>query len=339
MTAEQSSRTVLTARGPEDVLALVPVVLGFEPAESLVMLTFGCDPPFHARADLPDRTEELPELVDSLLDPARRHRVPRVILVAYSDRDRLAERALKAVARAFWRSGIEVLEGLRTDGRRWHAVPRRAGVPAIGVPYDISGHPFAVQAVYDGRVVHGSRADLEASLLPDPERVARVVSALAGLANELPPGLVEGRWARDLVAGHVAARTSPSDDDVARLLRGVLDVRVRDAAWSSLRHELAVGHVGFWTDVLRRAPDPLAPAPAALLAFAAWQAGHGALAWCAVDRCQDVDPAYGLADLVAQALAGAVPPTAWDGEIDWERAFGPNIGSDAEPGIDAEPSG
>ena len=54
MTADQTSPTTLTARTPEDILAVVPVVLGFEPTESLVMLTFGSDPPFHARVDLPD---------------------------------------------------------------------------------------------------------------------------------------------------------------------------------------------------------------------------------------------------------------------------------------------
>ena len=55
--------TTMTARTPEDVLAVVPVVLGFEPHDSLVMLTFGADPPFHARVDLPDRRSEVPDLV------------------------------------------------------------------------------------------------------------------------------------------------------------------------------------------------------------------------------------------------------------------------------------
>ena len=45
----------LTAKSPEDVLAMVPVVLGFTPTDSLVMLTFGAASPFHARVDLPDR--------------------------------------------------------------------------------------------------------------------------------------------------------------------------------------------------------------------------------------------------------------------------------------------
>jgi hypothetical protein len=321
MTADQTSRRTshctMTARGPEDVLAAVPVVLGFEPTESLVMLTFGCDPPFHARADLAERPEEVPEMVESLLAPARRHRVPRVFLLAYSDRDRFAERTLRATAGAFRRAGIEVIDGLRTDGRRWHPVPARPGIPAHGVPYDISTHPFAAQAVYDGRVVHGSRAALEASLVADPDRVAGVVAALAGLATDARPALEEGGWAHDLVAAHVERGTPADDVEVARLLRGMLDVRVRDAAWAPLQRQKAREHVAFWSDVIRRTPDPLVPAPAALLAFAAWQAGQGALAWCAVDRCLEVEPAYSLAEPIARILTEAVPPQSWDGVVDW----------------------
>ena len=101
---------------------------------------------------------------------------------------------------------------------------------------------------------------------------------------------------------------------------------MRDAAWSPLRRSQAHGHVAFWTDVVRRTPDPLVPAPAALLAFAAWQAGQGALAWCAVDRCLEVEPAYSLAELVARILIEAVPPQSWDGEIDWESGLaGPPV--------------
>ena len=322
MTADQTTpTTTLTARTPEDILAVVPVVLGFEPSESLAMLTFGSDPPFHARADLPDHAEQLAAMTSSLVDPARHHRVRRVFLIAYSQRDRFADRALRATADAMRRAGIEVIDGLRTDGRRWHPVPRRAGVPAQGVPYDLAAHPFAAQAVYDGRVVHASREGLVASVAADPDRVARVVPALAALTGDRPPALDEGHWVRELVVRHVASGTAPDDAEVARLLRGLLDVRVRDAAWSPLCRDRAREHVEFWADVVRRAPDPLVPAPAALLAFAAWQAGHGALAWCAVDRCVDVDPDYSLAALVAQLLDRAVPPDSWEGEFDWTQGL------------------
>ena len=65
---------------------------------------------------------------------------------------------------------------------------------------------------------------------------------------------------------------------------------------------------------MRRRPPTRWPAPAALLAFAAWQAGDGALAWCAVDRCLEADPDYSLAGLVAELLTAAVPPRVVGGD-------------------------
>ncbi len=319
MTTRQQPRTTLTARTPEDVLALVPVVLGFEPTESLVLLTFGAATPFHARVDLPDPgdDDQLEEVAATLLAPARLHRVRQVLLVGYSEHDRPAERTLRHVRRAFRKAGVAVIDALRTDGRRWYAVPPRAGVPDHGVPYDLAGHRFAAQAVLDGRVVRGSRAEVAATVATDREGVAGVVAALAALTGEAAPALEEGLWARELVVRRTRERSSPTDAEVARLLRGVLDVRVRDAAWSPLSRETALDHVDLWADVVRRAPDPLVPAPAALLAFAAWQAGDGALAWCAVDRAHEVDPAYSLAGLVAELLTQAVPPSTWEGGFDW----------------------
>ena len=55
----------------------------------------------------------------------------------------------------------------------------------------------------------------------------------------------------------------------------------------------------------------LRAAPAALLGFAAWLSGNGALAWCAVECAQEAEPGYTLAGLLSEALAGAVPPSAW----------------------------
>ncbi len=81
----ETSKLTLTAKSPEDVLAMVPVVLGFTPTDSLVMLTFGAANPFHARVDLPDRPRDVRHVVASLLEPAARHGVSRVLLVGYAD--------------------------------------------------------------------------------------------------------------------------------------------------------------------------------------------------------------------------------------------------------------
>ena len=85
-----------------------------------------------------------------------------------------------------------------------------------------------------------------------------------------------------------AGRFTPVE--LARVLLGLLDAEGRDAAWAAMTRDAAERHVRLWTDAVQRAPDDLVAAPAAVLGLAAWLAGHGALAWCAVDRCQAVDP-------------------------------------------------
>jgi hypothetical protein len=95
---------------------------------------------------------------------------------------------------------------------------------------------------------------------------------------------------------------------------------VRDAVWLVMTPDTAREHVGLWTDVVRRSPLDVLAAPAALLGFAAWLSGQGALAWCAIDRCRAADPDYALAGLLAEMLVHAVPPSVWD---DWAAAEDP----------------
>lgn len=304
-----------TARSPEDLLAVVPVVLGFQPQESLVLLTFGADQPFHARVDLPTTSADAERVVDQLVGPCRRHGVRQAVLLVYTGDVHSASRVSRGLVRAMTRSGIDVVEALRAHEGRWYvATGPRDGVPDAGVAYDVSAHPFAAQAVLDGRVTHESREALAATLAPDRVTVVATLDAVAALPGGQPDVAAESAWARETVRRHVRADTAPGDAELARLLVGMLDLPVRDAAWEVVRRDEAERHERFWTDVVRRCPGPLVAAPAALLAFAAWLAGHGALAWCALDRCEEAAPGYRLAGYLAQALGNAVPPSVWDEE-------------------------
>ncbi len=299
----------LTARTPEDLLALVPVVLGFQPQDSVVMLTFGSQRSFHARVDLPDATEPVAEMIDALLAPACHHGVQRVVFVVYSEEALVVERVSRRLLRAFREADIDVIDLIRADGRRWFPMLRhRSWAPASGVPYDVTAHPFAAQAVVDGQVTHRSRADLAASLEPEPDRVAAVEAAGRGLVDETDP-----LWVGATVLRHLAEATLPGDEEAARLLAAIsADVDARDAAWIGFTRQHSEHQVVLWTDLLRRAPADLCAAPAAVLAMAAWFAGRGALAWCAVDRAEEAAPGHSLARLVGDLLAAAVPPTAWE---------------------------
>lgn len=325
----------MTARCPEDLLAMASVTLGFTPSDSVAMLTFGAVHSFHARVDLPSCRSELPGLVESLMHPALRHGVPRVVLVFFTDDEVAARRAWRALREACGDAAIEVLEALRADGRRWFPLlhgPRR--IRDLGLPYDVSNHPFLVEAVLRGQVLRGSRDELVASLEPLPDRVAGVRSALrhrpalsdGARAPSTERLLAEGAWVEAAVRRHIALRTSPGDDEVARLLRALGSFPLFRAALCVVAHDTATACVELWTDVLRRSPAELAAAPAALLGWSAWQAGHGALAWCAVEVATTVAPGHDLCAELSTLLDNAVPPGEWAPDRDWAAALSPRAG-------------
>jgi hypothetical protein len=333
--ATATTTTTLTARSPEDLLAAAAVVLGFWPTESVVMLTFDAEHPFHARIDLPRARSALPDLARTLVQPAVHHRVGRVVVLVHTAERDLGRAAWRALRSAFRRHGIDVVEALLVGADRFHPLLADGPASEVGVPFDpdaIAAHPFLAQAVLDGRVLHRSRGELAAGLVPDPVAVARVEAIAADLPTRDPgvlepvaAQLAEGAWAHDLVTRHLdrhaAGDGSPSDADVARLLCGMQSLRVRDAAWSAITRARARPAAAFFADVLRRAPAALVPAAAALVGWAAWQSGDGALAWCAIDRVEAVDPAYGLARLLAEALERAMPPSVWTDGFDWKEGL------------------
>lgn len=334
-----SPATSYSVRTPEDLLAMVPVLLGFEPEESVTLLTFGRagrrsggDGCFHARVDLPAGVagdavagdvgdtvldHELDEMVDSLVDPVVRHRVERLVVVVHSTRRATAGLAGDRLTRALAdrAPATEVIDVLHADGRCWWSLLPGRPAGGAGTPYDVSHHPLRVQAVVAGRVTHASRSALAATLEPDEEGRARLEALLVRTGRRAGPAAdpaAEDAWVAATVAGAVTSGDVLDDAAALRLLLALGDPRVRDAACRALERSVAVAHVALWRDLLRRSPTGLQAEPAALLGLAAWVAGDGALAWCALDRCAAVAPSHGLAALVAAALQRAVPPSAWE---------------------------
>lgn len=320
-------------RTPADLLALVPYVLGFHPEESLVLFSLG-EGGVHARVDLLPDPEALDAAVGSLRAAAARNRSWRVALVAYTDDHRLALEAVERASEAMDGLGVEVVEAVRADGARVFDLTGCRGpcCPPDGTPYDLTSHPYTAELVLAGRVSLGSRQDLADSLLcEDPvvvgevaraaeEARARSAEAAAEPTRLGPTGIVragrrhlveEATWVRGRVRRYLRSGEPLDAEEAGRMVVALATVEVRDVAWSEMNRANAERHVDLWRDLLRRTPLEWSAAPAALLGFAAWLAGDGALAWCAVDRCQVAEPDYGMAALLAQALAAAVPPSTW----------------------------
>jgi len=309
----------MSATCPEVLLAFVPVAIGFAPADSVVMLTVKGTRPFHARIDLPEDEEDLDEVVTALLRPARQHGIARVVFVIYDDDTAMADETAWSLHTTFTQAGIEVFEVLRVHDDHYFAVlPGRPSSAYRGVRFEARHHPFAAHSIFGGRVTHDSREALAATLIRDEIATARVEKALDS-AQPVAPHQV-----RALVAEHAGSRSPTPPEVVAALALSMLDGSLRDEAWRWLTRTSAASYVDFWSDVVRRSPEALVPGPASVLAFTAWLAGEGALAWCAVDRARAVDPEHSLAGLVADMLTSATSPDQWD--LLATPSVGPSLG-------------
>lgn len=306
------------ARGPEDLIALVPYLLGFHPEESVVLLTFGAPAgSFHARTDLPEGTDERAAMVEVLCEAVRNNGVEVTAVVVFSSDAERARACCAELVPALQVSGASVLDAVRADGRCWWSVLEDAEPH----PYDLSCHPFTAERVLEGQAAFRSRGELADSIVgDDPEDSARVAEAADEVADELLAGgqlrvqevaRTNALWLRDRLAAASKLDDRLSVADAGRVLVLVQLVSMRDVACSRISRSTAHEHVLLWRDLLRRAPSDLVPGAAALLGLAAWLDGDGALAWCAIDRCREVDPDHSLALHLADLLQRAVPPGTW----------------------------
>lgn len=321
----------LHVRCTEDLIAAAPLVLGFQPADSVVMLTAEGEHVFHARTGLPDRADPAAmasEVAETMLCPARRNGVRRVVFLFFSDDERVVRRVWAALRRGCEQSRLHVVDAVRVDDRRYFPLIGAKRLREVGVGYDVAGHPFAAQAVLQGIVVEKDREAVAARVAPDPraQRAVQEVLTRRGLGELEPPRTAAerrlwGEWLQRVVRTHTQRGTVATDGQLARIGWCMQDVRVRDAAWALIRRPEADRHQAFWTDAVRRMPEPLVPAPAMLLGWAAWQAGHGALAWIAIDRCRAVDPGYGMATILASCLDQALPPDTLACDFSWDEGL------------------
>ncbi len=314
--------STFVARSPADLIAVVPAVLGFHPRDSVVLLTFG--PPrggFHARVDLPVASPEQEEVAEVLLGAVRVNEARRVAVLVYTDDIEAARAQCLLLVRGLIDLGADVIEVLRVDDGRWHLVPEDG---SAGTPYEIETHPFTAQRVFEGHVVHRDREELADSLVgTDEEDAVEVALSATRFADLLAAAQVggdsvhellrsEGRWLQRRIRTRVADGSNLDAGDAGRLLVLASLVPTRDVAWAEITRATSGQQVEVWRELVRRSPRDLLPGACGLLAFAAWQHGDGALAWCAIDRCLEVDPDYSMAHCVAEVLTGAVPPGVWE---------------------------
>lgn len=295
-------------RTEEDLLALAPAVLGFWPDQDVMMQTYGAARSFHARTDLPFGASEdqARAMAAAFVGPAVRFEVDAVALLFTAADLEDADRVWPTLREEFHRAGILVICAIAADGERYRRLDEHpAGGPRGRLrAYDVSDHPIVLQALLEGRIGYGSRAEMVAALEPDPSRVSAVVRAEREAGRR---GRQLSTSALVAVAHAIYDPVPPNPVEVADLLR-VID---RDAAWLQLCGDggpPAEEACRFWAAVLPQTPDEYVADVASVLGFAAWRRGDGAMAWVAVDRARRAEPGHESAERLAGLLEEAVPP-------------------------------
>ena len=336
--APQDREPTLVARAgsPAALLRLVPHLLGFMPEASLVVI--GIAPPrdrvrVTLRYDLPDPpgADLVAEIAAHAVGVLSAQRLTAAVAVGYGPEPQVTPVA-RELREGAWQAGIDVREFLRVqNGRYWsYECGNEKCCPAAGVPFDAAAadpaEAAALAAVGD-RVLAG-RAAVAARVAPlggiagesmrratrrAEQRIAQLLakvrrSARLGAARQMIAA--EGLAAVGaMIARYRDGGRFTSDDEIARITVALRDLRVRDDAWARMDPGHSAAYQRLWTDVVRRAQPGYTAAPAALLAFVAWQSGDGALANVALDRALADDPGYSMALLLRQVITAGAPPS------------------------------
>lgn len=314
--------------GPGELLSAVPLLVGFRPTESLVVLVLRGPRRrlgLLIRLDLPAAPERA-EVVDQVRRAVRRADGDAAVLVVYTEdpggEDGLGRLPQRALVDALGRT-VEVDDALLVrGGRSWSYLCRDACCPpGSPLPTQVRGAAaqLAATSVAQGRALLPDRATLEQSVVPrrgpqERERwaqhveeasaeVARDESGGGGGAAERTVELL-----REALAVRADGGPALPEQVAARILVGLRDVRARDRAVTlALGADPAV-YLSVLVELSRCAEPEQAAPVCTVLACAAYLRGDGALANVALARALDAEPASVLAGLLVRALGRQVPP-------------------------------
>ncbi|MFJ8832890.1 DUF4192 domain-containing protein [Micromonospora aurantiaca] len=166
----------LSVRSPADMVAAVPYLLGFHPADSVVVVAVrGRRVVFAARGDLPAPGTDPGPAARHLAQVVARQDADAATVVGYGPAARVTG-IVDAIGDALTATGLVVLDALRvTDGRWWsYLCAEPSCCPPEGTPYDPAASEVSAAAVFAGQVALPDRAALAAQVSPldGPVRLA-----------------------------------------------------------------------------------------------------------------------------------------------------------------------
>jgi Domain of unknown function (DUF4192) len=313
-------------RTPTDLIDAVPYILGFHPAQSLVVVLLRGIPSRVAvtmRYDLPH--PGLEEAVSrDVARHASAHGAERVVLIVFSTTLPAGQAPpesllVSKVRDALRLTHLEVADALHVSGRRWRSylcgdprccppegrplparTPRSAPTPA---------HDRAALARTLGAAEGEARAEMECALAEAEAAFIRAAASTGGVPAWRATMRRRVQSAIDrTVSSRPGSRPVTTTDEAAELLVGLSDPAIRDHCWLGVERGASGDGLALWAELVRRAIPPYDAPPLFLLAWAAWRRGDGVLARMAAERALRSDRAYVAAHLLLEAIDAGLDP-------------------------------
>ena len=327
--SKPSSKPVARLTTPAEMVASLPLWLGYVPSESLVLVC--CHEPrgrigLTMRIDLP-APWDAEELVEELAARVEDQQATRVLLAIYSEQPDGLERAHRRLAdglrEAFEHLVVTELVLVR-DGRFWsYLCDDQRCCPAEGTAVDAGAGAQAVtlleaELVLEGKAVQPSREALAATLAGPSFLAAQVATQRCDQAADLLAMAWQGVEREDVTlraldtwAGvvrrwrHQPAELSPHE--AAALAVSLSDTLVRDVLAGCEKVDVEPMRA-LLAELCRRTPPPWDAAVCTLYGWITYCHGGGAEVTIALVRALNSDPGYTMANLLLTALNRAVPP-------------------------------
>ncbi|SEQ70356.1 protein of unknown function [Lentzea xinjiangensis] len=309
----------IRVRDAAELYAAIPHLMGFHPADSLVVLVLKDNLiSMTMRVDLP-RPRHRGFLAAQLEAPLLEQGAAEVILVVVcAPSEHIPEELPHGPLVATFRDklggvGIDVIEAVWLPsfqkGARWLCY---LDADCHGTLPDPQLSAMAAASAHEGNVTFESRAALAAIAALDPpealERRSALLDELTANSEEPDPG-TELRRVRDAIDAVEERRGPLPDTEVVALARALAVPEVRDASMGFATLPQSRLAERLWLELTRSCPAPERAEPACLLAFYAYQRGDGGIASIALDAAEDACPGHALTKLLRAAASAAFPPS------------------------------
>jgi len=316
-----TTHTATQLTSPHDLLAAVPFMVGYHPANSLVVISLRDGQVSMAmRVDFPS-LDIASDIAITVASHLTREGAESVIVVGYLPETNVEIDPLLFIRQGIESRGISIKESIVVKAGRFRSTmcieSNCCPLEGTSVP-PLSDSRITAERVASGKPLpyldlDQMRASI-ASTVPDKD-LTRALKKIFEIDYDVDCVLDlqrEGAHAvNKLITEFEQSGISKDYQLIALVLTRLLDLQVRDYAMGMTTVENSKMIWDMWRWLLRIAPRGYVAPVATVFAASSYELGEGALAQRALDRAFEDDPKYQMAKLLRRTFTAGWPPSAF----------------------------